>query len=340
MGPGPALQAGQLPPVEELLDGARAVVIPLRTRFRGVAEREALLLRGPLGWAEFNPFLEYGDEEAARWLLGAFEAGWWGWPAPVRDQVPVNATVPAVPADEVAGILGRFDGCTTAKVKVAEPGQTLQDDVDRVAATRDALGGGGQVRIDANCGWSQEEAVEALTALGRFGLEYAEQPCETVEDLARVRVDLARRGVDVPIAADESIRKAEDPMKVKQQGAADLIVVKAPPLGGVGAALRVIAEVGLPAVISSALDTSVGIRAGVALAAALPDLQHACGLGTARLYGGDVTPEPLVAAGGYIPVREVQVDESLLEKWAASAERRDWWLERLRRCHRLVADKS
>lgn len=337
MGQGPALQAGQVPPVEELLDGARTVVIPLRTRFRGVAEREALLLRGPLGWAEFNPFLEYGDEEAARWLSGALESGWWGWPAPVRDQVPVNATVPAVPADEVAGILARFDGCTTAKVKVAEPGQSLQDDVERVAATRDALGARGQVRIDANCGWSRENAVEALTALGPFALEYAEQPCETVEDLAGVRVDLARRGVEVPIAADESIRKAEDPMRVKQQEAADLIVVKAPPLGGVANALRVITEVGLPAVVSSALDTSVGIRAGVALAAALPDLQHACGLGTARLYGGDVTPQPLVAVAGYVPVREVEVDEALLEKWAAPADRQDWWLDRLRRCHSLLA---
>ncbi len=324
------------PELEALLAEAVAVTIPLRTTFRGVREREALLLRGPVGWAEFNPFLEYDDAEASRWLAAAIEAGWQGWPVPVRDQVPINATVPAVPADQVEAVLARFDGATTAKVKVAEPGQSLRDDVDRVAATRAALGPQAQIRIDANCGWSLDQAVEALGALARYRLEYAEQPCERVEDLAALRVELARRRVEMPIAADESIRKAEDPMRVKELGAADLIVVKAPPLGGVRAALRIIEAVGLPAVISSALDTSVGIAAGVALAGALPQLNHACGLGTASLYGGDVTAEPLVGVGGFVPVRRVEVDPDLVQRWSAPPDRQQWWRDRLERCYRLL----
>lgn len=325
-----------LPEVAELLESAHVVTIPLSTPFRGVTHREAVLLRGPLGWAEFNPFLEYPDSESARWLGGTIEAGWVGWPRPVRDSVPVNATVPAVPSAAVAEVLSRFDGCDTAKVKVAEPGQGLADDLDRVAAVRDLMGATARIRIDANCGWSLDQAVDALTALAPYQLEYAEQPCETVAELATLRRRLARAGVAVPIAADESIRKAEDPLRVRDEQAADLIVVKAPPLGGVAEAVRIITEVGLPAVVSSALDTSVGIRAGVALAAALPELDHACGLGTARLYRGDVTDDPLVAVAGRIPVRAVAVSEELLRRHAAPAERRDWWLARLRRCRQLL----
>ncbi len=325
-----------LPALAQLLAEAVAVTIPLRITFRGVREREALLLRGPRGWAEFNPFLEYEDAEASRWLAAAIEAGWQGWPAPIREQVPINATVPAVAADQVEAVLARFDGATTAKVKVAEPGQSLAEDVERVAATRGALGPHAEIRIDANCGWSLGQAVEALGALARYRLEYAEQPCARVEDLAALRVELARRRVEVPIAADESIRKAEDPMRVKQLEAADLIVVKAPPLGGVRAALQIIEAVGLPAVISSALDTSVGIAAGVALAGALPQLNHACGLGTATLYDGDVTSAPLVGVGGYVPVRRVEVEPELVQRWSARPERQQWWRDRLTRCYRLL----
>ncbi|HYO86512.1 MAG TPA: o-succinylbenzoate synthase [Dermatophilaceae bacterium] len=328
---------GLLPSAEELLTDAHVVRIPLRTRFRGLTHRESLLVRGPVGWAEFNPFVEYDDPEAARWLQATIEAGWVGWPPPVRDRVPVNATVPAVPPDDVPSVLARFDGCDTAKVKVAEPGQSLSDDMDRVASTREVMGPQGRIRVDANGGWATEQAVAALAGLARFGLEYAEQPCPSVEELAAVRVGLAARGVDVPIAADESIRKVEDPIRVRRLGAADLIVVKAPPLGGVRSALNVIAAVGLPAVVSSALDTSVGIGAGVALAAALPELGYACGLGTARLYGGDVTTEPLVAVAGMIAVRPVMADPELLHRWQAPPQRQDWWLDRLRRCRAVLA---
>lgn len=230
-------------------------------------------------------------------------------------------------------MLARFDGCTTAKVKVAERGQDLAADLARVAEVRRLLGPAARVRVDANGGWSLDDAVRALTALSPHDLEYAEQPCAAVEDLARLRVALARAGVDVPVAADESIRKAEDPLRVRELEAADVVVVKAAPLGGVRRALEVVDACGLPAVVSSALDTSVGIRAGVALAAALPRLDHACGLGTVNLLAGDVTSEPLVPRGGVLGVRPVVADPDLLERHAAPADRQAWWRERIAVAH-------
>ena len=312
------------------------VRVPLRVRFRGVDEREALLLRGPAGWGEFAPFVEYGDSEAARWLAAAIEAAWVGPPAPVRDAVPVNATVPAVPAARVGEVLARFDGCRTAKIKVAEPGQGPADDVDRVAAVRSHLGEAGRVRVDANGAWSVDDARRVLARLAAYGLEYAEQPCAAVEDLAALRLALARDGVDVPIAADESIRKADDPLRVRRLGAADVVVVKVAPLGGARRAVRVVQDCGLPAVVSSALDTSVGLAAGVALAAALPELPYDCGLGTAALLWGDVAADPLLPIGGRLPVRSVEVDETLATMFEPPPSRVAWWRDRLRRAHALL----
>ncbi|MCE1180372.1 MAG: o-succinylbenzoate synthase [Micrococcales bacterium] len=309
----------------------------MRVRFRGITHREALLVQGPAGWGEFGPFLEYGPAEAARWLSSALEAAWSGWPAPQRDSVPVNATVPAVPAEEVAAVLARFDGCETVKVKVAEAGQGIDDDVCRVAAVRDIAGADARIRVDANMAWSVEEATSALGRLAAYGLEYAEQPCETVEELRDLRISLARNGIDVPIAADESIRKVEDPLRVARLEAADLVVVKVAPLGGVRRALEIVDACGLPAVVSSAIDTSVGIRAGVALAAALPELPHACGLGTVNLMAADVAREPLVPVAGRLPVGEVPVDRDRLRELSAPAERVAWWHERVRECWGLLA---
>ena len=313
--------------LQELQDSADVVSIPLRTRFRGVDHREAMILHGPTGDAEFAPFLEYDAAESAHWLAAAIEAGWGSWPAPVRTSIPVNATVPAVNASEVAGVLARYDGCTTAKVKVAERGQSLDDDVARVAEVRSILGPTGKIRVDANGGWSLDDAVWALTALSGFELEYAEQPCATVEELASLRIALVNNGVDLRVAADESIRKATDPLLVARLGAADIAVVKVAPLGGVQAALDIALEAGLPTVVSSALDTSVGIAAGVALAAALPDIEFACGLGTVELLSGDVTSSPLVPQAGSIDVRRPSADR--LSSLRATPERESWWRERL-----------
>ncbi|MGN7147588.1 o-succinylbenzoate synthase [Arthrobacter sp. SAFR-179] len=326
----------RIPPLEELLSGARVVSLPMRVKFRGIMERETLLLRGPAGWGEFCPFPEYGDAEASRWLAAAIEAGWQGFPPPVRQSVPVNATVPAVSADCVPDVLDRFGRVDAVKVKVAEHGQSLDDDEARVSAVRSVLPDAA-IRVDANGGWDVSGAVAALTRLAPFGLEYAEQPVPTIEGLAEVRSRLREAGTPVLIAADESVRKETDPLRVARAGAADLLVVKVAPLGGVRRALDIVAQAGLPAVVSSALDTSVGIRAGLALAAALPQLPYACGLGTVSLFESDITLDPLVADDGAIRLRDVSADAGLLEQFAASAERRDWWLARLRRVHALLS---
>src|SRR5580693_7361841 len=286
----------------------------MRTRFRGITVREGALLAGPAGWGEFSPFAEYGPRECARWLACALEAAVTGWPAPVRDSVPVNVTVPAVGPEQAHAIVTR-SGCRTAKVKVAEPGQPESDDIARVEAVRDALGPGGKVRIDANGGWDVDVAARMLIALAPFDLEYAEQPCASLADMAALR-----RRVDVPLAADESIRRAEDPLKVRAAGAADIVVLKAQPLGGVRAGLEIARSCGLPVVVSSAIESSVGLAAGVALAAALPDLGYACGLATMSLLTGDVTSHPLEQQGGSLPVRQAVPDPALLTRWSADPE--------------------
>ncbi|WP_091500712.1 o-succinylbenzoate synthase [Microbacterium sp. cf332] len=324
-----------LPALADLLDRAHVVALPLTTRFRGIDVREALLLEGPHGWTEFSPFVEYDDDEASTWLSAALEFGWSAPPAPLRDTVAVNATVPAVDAGRVAAVLARFDGCRTVKVKVAERGQVLADDVARVHAVRDALGPEGRIRVDANGGWNLDEAEHALHALAEFDLEYAEQPCASVPELAELRRRVHYMGI--PIAADESVRKAADPLAVARAGAADLLVIKAQPLGGVRRALAIVAEAGLPAVVSSALDTSVGLSMGVALAASLPDLDFDCGLGTASLLERDVAASPLRPAAGALPVGRIQVDRAALDESAAPSDRRRWWLDRLGRCHALLA---
>lgn len=323
-----------IPPLSEILASAHVVALPLVTRFRGVDVREAVVFEGPEGWTEFSPFTEYGDEEAASWLAAAIDFGWMPQPAPLRTEIPVNATVPAVAAASVAGVLARYDGCRTAKVKVAELGQTLADDVARVRAVREAMGPEGRVRVDANGGWNLDEAERAVHALAEFDLEYVEQPCATIAELAELRRRM--KYMDVPIAADESVRKSDDPLAVARAGAADILVVKAQPLGGVRRALAIVAEAGLPAVVSSALDTSVGLAMGAILAAALPDLDYDCGLGTASLFAADVTTAPLTPRGGAVPVGRVAPEADALTSAAAPGDRRDWWLARIARCHALL----
>ena len=300
--------------------------VPMRTRFRGITVREGMLVRGEAGWGEFSPFLEYDAVVAAPWLRAAREAADEGWPASLRDSVPVNVTIPAVGPERAAEIVRASHGCRTAKVKVAEPGQSRAEEEVRLEAVRDALGPDGHVRVDANGLWDVDEAIAAIKALDRAagGLEYVEQPVATVEDLAVVR-----RRVDVPIAADESIRRAEDPYRVRDLEAADVAVLKVQPLGGVRACLRIAEAIGLPVVVSSALDTSVGIAAGVALAAALPELRHASGLATVQLLTDDVATHPLLPVDGALPVGPVTVDPVSLDRLRAAPEREAHWRARL-----------
>jgi o-succinylbenzoate synthase len=286
------------PPLE-----AAVYEVPLRARFRGLDTRDGVLVRGPAGWGEFSPFWDYDVAEARRWWAAAVEAAVLGWPAAVRSAVPVNVTVPAVDAGRAHAIVAA-SGCRTAKVKIAEPGQTAADDLARVEAVRDALGPSGAVRVDANAAWDVDTAVARIGELDRAcGLEYVEQPCATLEDLVALR-----RRVDVRIAADEVVRRAADPLAVDLRAACDVVVLKAQPLGGVRAALRVAEAHGLPCVVSSALESSVGIAAGVALAAALPELPFACGLATVALFTADVASSPLLPVDGVLPVVRPEPD--------------------------------
>lgn len=340
-----------LPPVEEILAEAVVVSLPMRTRFRGQTAREVMLFRGPAGWAEFGPFPEYDAAESAQWLAAGIEAAFTGLGAPLRTSVPVNATVPAVAADQVAGVLahyGDFDSVSAVKIKVAEPGQNLDDDVARVAEVRRLLPKAG-LRVDANGAWSILEAERALARIveAAGGLEYAEQPVAGVEPLAQLREALQRANVDVRIAADEAVRKAEDPLRVARLGAADLIVVKAAPLGGVNRALELVKQAGLDAVVSSALDTSVGLSAGLALAARLQELPYACGLGTVTLFESELVDHPLIPVAGEIAVpvamseggeqiRAPEPNPELLTRHRAPEDRQHWWRQRVHAAHDVL----
>lgn len=311
----------------------RAFRIPMRVRFRGVAAREGIVMEGPQGWAEFSPFPDYSPKRAARWLAAAHEAAERLWPESLRDSVPVNVTVPAVDPARAHDVVAA-SSCTTAKVKVAERraadgrerpfAEVLAEDEARLEAVRDALGPMGRLRIDANAAWDLDEAETAIRALSRFDLEYVEQPVADLETMA-----LLRRRIDVPLAADESIRTADDPLRVAGLEAADLVVLKVAPLGGVWAAFEVADACGLPVVVSSALETSVGMAAGLAFAAALPELPYACGLATGSLLAGDVVTDPLLPVAGAIAVRRPVPDTALLTTWAPGPEESTALLDRL-----------
>jgi O-succinylbenzoate synthase len=316
-----------------IFDEVRFYAIPLTTRFRGITVREGALVRGPNGWGEFCPFDDYDDAVSAQWLATAVEQCTEGWPAPVRDRIPINCTVPVVDPARAHEIVAK-SGCATAKVKVADHPDSLAEDIARLEAVRDALGPAGAIRIDANAVWDVDTAVTHIRQLNRAagGLEYVEQPCRTIAELAAVR-----RRVDVRIAADESIRRADDPLKVAVAGAADIAVIKCTPLGGVRRAMRVAEAAGLPVVVSSALETSVGLAAQLALAGALPELDFACGLGTLSLLTGDVVRDSFRVVDGFLPVPAAPPtpDPELLDRHAMTGDRLAWWRDRLDRVSRL-----
>jgi O-succinylbenzoate synthase len=318
--------------LDALLATARVFALPLVERFRGITVREGILLRGPAGWAEFAPFRDYPDDECVPWLRSAIEAATMPWPDRVRARIEVNTTIPVVPEKRAAELVGA-SGCRTAKIKVADPRVDLAADTRRVAAVRDALGPGGRIRVDANGAWTVTQAVDAIGALdvAAGGLEYVEQPCRTLAELAEVR-----RLTQVPIAADESIRRATDPAKVALAGAADVAVIKVAPLGGVRSALRIAAAAGLPVVVSSAVDSSVGLTAGLALAAALPELPFACGLGTVSLLADDVTSTALRPVDGFIEVPPEAPDPDRYPFVQADPSTARYWLDRLERVAALL----
>ncbi|MBV7362959.1 o-succinylbenzoate synthase [Actinomycetaceae bacterium TAE3-ERU4] len=273
----------RVPTVLQELGITRGVVwqVPLKVRFRGIETREGLGLLGPAGWGECSPFWDYDSRESSTWLRAALEMAREEPPRPLRETIPLNVTVPVVSPEKAEELVLAQPGALAAKVKVADPRSSLVEDCARLEAVRSALGTAGKIRIDANAAWEKEEAVKVITELSRAagGLDYVEQPCWEVEDLAWVRSRVQTR-----VAADESVRRAEDPLKVVRAQAADLLVVKMQPLGGIRAALEIIEKADIPVVISSALDSSVGIWGAVRLAAAVEKLDGPCGLGTGRLF--------------------------------------------------------
>ncbi len=298
--------------------------IPMRHRFRRVDHREGVLIRGPEGWGEFSPFPDYPPEVTTRWLAAALEAACGALPEPGRERIPVNVTVPAVSPDVATGLVLE-SGASTAKVKVGEAGQPASEDEARLGAVRDALGPEGKIRIDVNAAWDLDTATERLISLSRFDLEYAEQPVASLEEM----VELKRR-TGVRLAADELVRLRPDPLEVAEIGAADVLVLKVQPLGGVNRALDIAARAGIPVVVSSALETSVGIYCGLLVASLLPELPYACGLGTVALIEGDPTLDPLVSLDGMLEVRRPEPDPDLLARWRPDRDQAAEMLRKVR----------
>lgn len=306
------------------------VRIPMRHRFRRVDHREAILIKGPSGWGEFSPFPDYRPEVTTRWLASALEAACSTLPEPGRLRIPFNVTVPVVPPEVAAALVGE-SGAKTAKVKVGDPGIPAGADEERLDAVVEALGPGGKVRIDVNAVWSLEEATKRLGELSRFDFEYVEQPVSTVEEMIELR---HRTGVR--LAADELVRLSADPLRVVESGAADVLVVKVQPMGGVARILDFASRTTLPVVISSALETSVGMYSGLLAASLLDDLPYACGLGTVALLEGDPTLEPRVGFDGFIDVKRVDPDAALLERWRPDNIRAAEMLRKVRAAARVL----
>ena len=280
-------------------DGAPVFGIPLTDALGGVRVFEGMLIEGPQGWGEFSPPAGCSDRQAARWLTAAIEVGTVGWPDPVRGRVPVAVTVPAVGPARARQIVAEA-GCNAAAVRVAERPDSLAEDIARLEAVRDALGPSGVIRCDANGNWDIETAVAAIAALDRAagGLEFVEQPCRTLDEVSAVRCR-----VDVPIAVDQSIRDAPDPLALPLSDAADIAVLTVGALGGVRRALRVADGCGLPCTVAADVQTSIGFAGGLALAGVL-DLDFTSALAGVRLLSGDVVSagRSLIPVDGYLPV--------------------------------------
>jgi len=320
--------------IDQLLASMQVVALPLKNKFRGITFREVALVQGPAGWGEFAPFLEYDDAESSTWLLSAIDAATNPAPMAYRGSIKVNATLPALNnAKEIEDLLQSFAGCDTVKIKV---GENLSEDIVRVARVR-ALLPKAKLRLDVNGSWSVEQALinlyEIFEEVGP--LEYVEQPCATLEELLRLKEKLV---IDFKITGDEVIRKAKDPFAINLQGAVDVLMLKVAPLGGITRAREIGAHHKLPIVVSSALDSAVGVSYGLQLAASLPSLDYACGLATGQLLSADIAALPL--KNGELAVHSVTPDTDLMAKYAVPVERLTWWKERAKRAFYAGADSE
>lgn len=308
--------------LDSILESLRVVSLPTKTDFRSVKVREVALIQGSKGWGEFSPFLEYGPSECVPWLVSAVESAALTPPEMVRTKIDVNATMPAINGKEnIAEILSWFPGCATVKIKV---GASLREDLARIADVHELLPSA-RIRIDVNGGWSIGKATQALHAINDIcELEYVEQPCASLEDLRELK---KRVEIPVLIAGDEVVRKAQDPMSVNLDDAIDILLLKVAPLGGIKKSLEIAAHHGKPVVVSSALDSAVGIAYGLRLASVVPSLNYACGLGTGQLLSADVATLPII--DGSMTVSTVTPDQALLAKYSISPDRLEWWRERI-----------
>jgi O-succinylbenzoate synthase len=310
--------------LDKIFSDLTIVAIPTRTNFRGVTVREAALFCGPAGWSEFSPFIEYSDSEAEVWLEAALEGAYLPWPKLARDLIDINATLPKVEIDRVPEILNRFPGAKTVKIKIDD----FENDSELVEAALD-FNPDFKVRLDVNGGWSLETALLNLyNYYLRFGkvFEYIEQPCLEIADLIELKKEIPMK-----IAVDESIRKALTSSFAGAKEFADVAIIKWAPSGGITRANKLIEKIGLPAVISSALDTGIGISHGLALAASQNQLSFDCGLATVSLLESDVVTPPIEITAGTISVGRRSPDDKLVAKYTASAERRLWWQNRIER---------
>jgi O-succinylbenzoate synthase len=313
--------------LDDLLATLRVITIPTRTNFRGVTYREVALLQGPQGWGEFSPFLEYGYQESAPWLQCAIEAATKPRPKLYRNSVKVNGTIPALndPAD-IEKIVASFPGVETFKVKV---GDNLSEDIARLAKVR-SLAPKAKLRIDVNGNWDVTTAIINLRSIYENigAIEYVEQPCSTIEELRELKEKLK---VKIPIAGDEVLRKAADPFAVNLEGAIDILALKVQPLGGIARAHKLAEHHKLPIVVSSALESAVGINYGLHLAASFADLNFDCGLGTGSLLSSDVANLPIV--NGEIEIRDFEPDFGALE---VAPDRYEWWKNRVMKSWELI----
>lgn len=331
--------------IENLAAGSKAFALPLTMRFRATTIRKGLVFEGTDGWGEFAPFDNYDDEISGRWLAGALEQAFTQWPDPIRSSVPINAIIPAVDATAAAALTFRAvveSGMTTLKVKVAQPGQGVEDDLARLEAIRLQLSDLGvtdvNIRIDVNGAWS---APNAIKLIGKYeiaagGLDYIEQPCASLAECAQVK-----NGTSIRIAVDEGLRLAKqiDPAAIRNS--ADVLVVKSIPMGGVAQSLAAINAVDLPVVVSGSLDTSIGLASGLQLAASVSDLAGACGLGTGMLFEKDLVASPLIPRDGHIYVAKPIPDQALLSEAneAVSLSEQKSWQDRMIRSWHASAVK-
>ena len=317
--------------LEEALASLRVLALPMRTTFRSLDVRETALIKGESGWGEFAPFVEYSDQESLPWLESAIEAADKPLSPALRELIPINATVPASNDEaEIEQIMSWYPGVDTVKIKV---GTGIREDLARIKAVRKYLPKA-KIRIDVNGSWSPDDALININAIynevAGDSLEYVEQPVANLDELKQLKEGMS---VDVKIAGDEVLRKAKDPFAISLDGAIDLLMLKVSPLGGIKRAMDLAIHHKLPVVVSSALESAVGISHGLALAARLPELDYACGLGTSALFNQDVSDIPIIS--GAIKVKNYPIDIAQIERHELKGERLEWWRNRISRVWNL-----